>query len=144
MGKKIVPSPLPSLLSFWFPTPTPTFPHNVSFVGKMLLTAKLTFFMEKLNFTLLKENDFNYVTSSWKEGDKKREGVVVAKEWHRFQGNWPQYSKKKKKTPIGRRQAEQFPPPTWRQQYSGLNREDSPWGSALSNCLRLRDPPQEV
>lgn len=51
--------------------------------------------MEKLNFTLLKENDFNYVTSSWKEGDKKR-GVVVAKEWHRFQGNWPQYSKKKK------------------------------------------------
>lgn len=41
----------------------------------MLLTAKLTFFTEKLNFTLLKENDFNYVTLSWKEGIKKE------KEW---------------------------------------------------------------
>lgn len=68
--------------------------------------------MEKLNFTLLKENDFNYVTSSWKEGDKKREGVVVAKEWHRFQGNWPQYSKKKKKHPLadGKQNSSHHPP----------------------------------
>lgn len=113
----------------------------------MLLTAKLIFFTEKLNFTLLKEDDFKYVTSTWKAGDKKREGGG---------GWWPKNDtgskatgqdtqKKKNKPPIGRQQAEQFPPPTWRQHTLAWIERILHGGLLfLSNCLGLRDPPWEV
>lgn len=46
-----------------------------------------------LNITILKENDFKYITNTWGKGGGKRGwGVLVAKD--RFHSNWPQHLKK--------------------------------------------------
>ena len=79
-------------------------------------------------------------------GLKKEKGVVVAKEWDRFQGNWPQYSKKQSKNThwqTGKQNSSHHPPGgsntlAWIERilHGGL--------LFLSNCLGLRDLPPEL
>ena len=54
--------------------------------------------VRKLNFNILEENHFKYITNTWDRKNKK--GELKAKEWDRFQGNRPQYSVKPQHLPI--------------------------------------------
>lgn len=106
------------LYPVFFPSlhPTPTQISHVIYLCGQIHWKVNVFPVEMLNFTILKENDFKYITNTWGKGGGRGGGGC----W------WPKtgstatghniWKNDNNKNPIGRGQAENCPPPTWKQQ----------------------------